>query len=297
MPMRGVAAMARRCSGPITAPGSPTGRPYNPGVSSVVEPPPPVELVSEPPPPSPPPAKSSRRRRTLLRDILEVLALAFALYIVIAFALQTVRVDGESMEPTLQNSDLLFADKLSYHLHAPERGDIIVLRPPDQPNTDFIKRIVAVPDDFVEIDGKHLNADGSTSAAVLVKTCLSCAPQVLKEPYLPDQKKEPWTEMVFCCDSTGHATGEPTWLHVPQDMYFVLGDNRNHSRDSRSIGLIPRNNILGRAWVRIWPLSHFGFLGQGPTLATAAALIPVPFWWRRRVAMSRRSRPGSPAPS
>jgi signal peptidase I len=266
-------------------------------VSSVVEPPPPVELVSEPPPPSPPPAKSSRRRRTLLRDILEVLALAFALYIVIAFALQTVRVDGESMEPTLQNSDLLFADKLSYHLHAPERGDIIVLRPPDQPNTDFIKRIVAVPDDFVEIDGKHLNADGSTSAAVLVKTCLSCAPQVLKEPYLPDQKKEPWTEMVFCCDSTGHATGEPTWLHVPQDMYFVLGDNRNHSRDSRSIGLIPRNNILGRAWVRIWPLSHFGFLCQGPTLATAAALIPVPFWWRRRVAMSRRSRPGSPAPS
>lgn len=245
-----------------------------------------------------------------MRDILEVLALAFALYIVIAFALQTVRVDGTSMEPTLQDTDLLFADKLSYHLHAPGRGDIIVLRPPDDPSKDFIKRVIAVPDDFVEIDGKHPNTDGTTSPAVLIKSCETCAPQVLHEPYLPDQKKDPWSEMVFCCDSGGKATGEPTWLHVPQDQYFVLGDNRNHSRDSRSIGLIPRGNILGRAWVRIWPLSHFGFLGSGPSLS-ALAVVPLPFWLRRRRSdrgggpplrrslrgATRRSRPASTVPS
>jgi signal peptidase I len=239
-----------------------------------------------------------------LRDVLEVLLLAFALYVVIAFALQTVRVDGTSMEPTLQDSDLLFADKLSYHLHAPERGDIIVLQPPDDPTKDFIKRIVGVPGDIVEIESKHDWGGGRVAPAILVKSCDTCQVQVLQEPYLPDQTREPWTETANCCDANGRATDAPTWLHIPQDRYFVMGDNRNHSRDSRTIGLIPRQNILGRAWIRVWPLSHFGFLGPGPTLAAAAALpLPLllfPRRMRRRVAaattLRESSGPGS-APS
>ena len=106
------------------------------------------QITTESPEVVPSAPQRPRRRwenRNLARDILEVLALAFALYIVIALALQTVRVEGESMVPTLSNNDLLFADKLSYHLHAPNRGDIVVFQPTDEPNRDFIKRILAIP--------------------------------------------------------------------------------------------------------------------------------------------------------
>jgi signal peptidase I len=245
-------------------------------VSQITADPPEVQVPSAPPPPP-------RRRwenRNLARDILEVLALAFALYIVIALALQTVRVEGESMVPTLSNNDLLFADKLSYHLHAPDRGDIIVLKPPDEPNRDFIKRIVGLPGDTIEIDG-HYSENGHQHTAVLIRPAGGTGFQVLHEPYLPDQTKDPWDEMTFCCDSGGRATTEPQPLVIPKDEYFVMGDNRNRSRDSRFIGLIPRNNILGRAWIRIWPLGHLGFLGQGPALATAA-LLPLPVLGLRR---------------
>lgn len=207
--------------------------------------------------------------------------LALALYLVIAFALQTVRVDGDSMLPTLDNNDLLFADKLSYHVHPPQRGDIIVFRPVDEPDRDFIKRIIAVPGDWVEIDGKYRHPNGTVGSAVLIKSCQSCTPRILDEPYLPDQAKDPWTVETNCCDATGRATDQPRWLQIPKDEYFVLGDNRNHSRDSRQIGLQPRDNILGRAWVRIWPLRSLGFLGAGPKLV-AAAVLPLPLLRRLR---------------
>jgi signal peptidase I len=246
-------------------------------VSQVVGDPPGVQI----PPVAPPPRRWGSRH--LLRDVLEVLFLALALYVVIALALQTVRVEGESMIPTLQNNDLLFADKLSYHLHSPDRGDIVVLKPPDEPNRDFIKRIIGIPGDTVEIDG-HYSQNGHQHTAVLIRPAGASGFQVLQEPYLPDQSMDPWVEMTFCCDPSGRSTTEPTPLVIPKDDYFVLGDNRNRSRDSRFIGLIPKDNILGRAWIRIWPLSRLGFLGPGPTLA-AAAILPLPL-----VALRRRRR-------
>jgi signal peptidase I len=231
--------------------------------------------------PSTPPPPRRDGRRNLVRDIVEVLVLAFALYIVIALALQTVRVEGQSMEPTLNDNDLLFADKLSYHLHAPERGDIVVLRPPDDPTRDFIKRVIALPGDTVEIDG-HYTQNGRRHTTVLIQPAGSSSGlQVLREPYLPDQARDPWDEMSFCCDPAGRATTEPEPLVIPKDDYFVMGDNRNRSRDSRIIGLIPRANILGRAWIRIWPPSHLGFLGQGPALV-GTALVPPPLLVLRR---------------
>jgi signal peptidase I len=236
-------------------------------------------------PPAPP--KPRRGRRTLVRDIIEVLLLAVAIYLVIAFALQTVRVEGESMVPTLQNGDLLFANKISYHFHGPDRGDIVVLIPPESPTRDFIKRVIGLPGDTIKIDGRYVDPktpNASPHTAILIKPAGTSAWQVVNEPYLPDQKTDPWTEMSNCCDSTGRATAVPTELQIPKDKYFVMGDNRNRSSDSRSIGLIPRDNILGKAWIRIWPFSHFGFLGSGPSLAAASVIValPLPLMLRRK---------------
>lgn len=259
--------------------GAPTTHSYNPADVSSVAAPPPEPAVA---PPSRPPR---RGRATLWRDIIEVLLLAVALYVVIAFALQTVRVDGTSMVPTLDDSDLLFADKLSYHLHGPGRGDIVVLQPPDDPTKDFIKRVVGLPGDVIEIDGNYKNTH---HAAVLVKPDGKGPWQKIDEPYLPDQTKDPWTEQTFCCDQGGHFTAQPQALTIPQDEYFVLGDNRNASKDSRIIGLIPRQNILARAWIRIWPASHLGFLGRGPSLAAASLGVPALLLTPRRRRRRRR---------
>ena len=243
----------------------------------------------------PPPLKKSRGRRTIIRDIVEVLLLALAIYVVIAFALQTVRVEGTSMVPTLQDNDLLFANKISYHFHGPDRGDIIVLMPPGQVNRDFIKRVIGLPGETIEIDGRYVdpkNPSAPPRTAVKIKEVGKSNWEVLQEPYLPDQKVDPWDEMNNCCAATGVATSVPTPLTIPKDEYFVMGDNRNRSSDSRSIGLIPRGNILGKAWIRIWPFSHFGFLGSGPKLVSSLVLaLPlVPLRRRREIAALIRRR-------
>jgi signal peptidase I len=241
-----------------------------------------VSQITVPPPPdvgevgagsAPPPRRRRSRRSSVTRDVIEVLLLALALYVVITFALQTVRVDGTSMVPTLEDGNLLFADKVSYHLHAPGRGDIVILQPPDAPSTDFIKRVIGIPGDVIEIVPNYPDKSGHTRAAVEVKPNGQGSWQVLDEPYLPDQTADPWTQEASCCGPDGRFSTTPAPFTIPQDQYFVLGDNRNASRDSRMIGLIPRGNILGRAWLRIWPLGHFGFFGSGPTLV-AAAILP-----------------------
>jgi signal peptidase I len=230
---------------------------------------------------------STGRRRHLARpwrDLVEVAALALGLYIVVSLALQTVRVDGVSMVPTLTNGDLLFADKLSYHVHAPQRGDIVVLRPPGQAGQDFIKRIIGVPGDTIEID-TSTTTDGGRHAAVLIKPAGATAFERLSEPYLPG---DPWTENGYCCDAGGHGTDQAQPLTIPRDQYFVMGDNRNVSEDSRALGLIPRQNILARAWVRVWPAGHLGALGRGPALVSAGVpLAPALLLWRRRRRLRR----------
>jgi signal peptidase I len=227
-----------------------------------------------------------------------VLLIAVILYVAIAFALQTVRVDGESMDNTLANQDLLLASKISYDFGGnPQRGDIVILIPPTDPSQDFIKRVIGLPGDVIEIDGNH------NPTEVLIKPGGRGAFQVLKEPYLP----EPWTTLKFCCASTGMATSTPQALTIPADDYFVMGDNRNFSSDSRVFGLVPRKNILAKAILRIWPLDHFGGLGSGPTLepvATSALALPAigiaafESWrWRRRrmrtLVAARSERPSA----
>jgi len=227
-----------------------------------------VTQISSPSPPGQeaapagvPAGKGRRSRRSAwVRDILEVLLIAFILYLVIWNALQTVRVDGTSMVGTLQDQDLLLASKVSYDFGGnPQRGDIVILEPPTDPSRDFIKRVIGLPGDVLEIDGSHGRPE------VLIKPGGQGQFQVLQEPYLPTA----WTTQDFCCrpDGTASATAQP--ITIPSGKYWVMGDNRNFSSDSRSFGFVPRKNILAKAFLRIWPLGHFGGLGSGPSLVAS----------------------------
>jgi signal peptidase I len=210
-----------------------------------------------------------------------------------------VRVDGDSMRGTLQNQDLLLASKISYDFGGnPQRGDIVILIPPGNPSQDFIKRVIAVPGDVIEIDGGH------NPTQVLIKPGGKGAFQVLNEPYLP----QAWTTLKYCCAPSGIATTEPQPLTVPSGDYFVMGDNRNFSSDSRVFGLVPRKNILAKAILRIWPLDHFGGLGAGPTVepvtSTALAIPALGIaaleawrWRRRRLRRPVRARSAPAAPN
>jgi signal peptidase I len=146
------------------------------------------------------------------------------------------------MFPTLHDNDLLVASKISYKLHQPQRGDIIVFKPPDEASRDFIKRIIALPGERIRI----------VSGVVYIND------QVLREPYLPEK----WTY-----NNNWPASGQDQIL--PPNMYFVMGDNRNHSSDSRTFGPITLDSILGKAEVRIWPLSAIGFFDGKPSLTSA----------------------------
>jgi signal peptidase I len=180
---------------------------------------------------------------SLLRELAEVIVLAAILYFGISFAVQAVHVEGLSMWQTLDDNDYLIANKIDYHLHLPQRGDIVILRPPTDNSKDFIKRVIALPGE------RLLIRDG-----VVYINC-----HRLVEPYLP----EAWT--VF---DNWPANGTDGQVMGP-DEYFVMGDNRNKSQDSRSFGPITRDRIDGRAWFRIWPLNSFGSIYlREPSLMT-----------------------------
>jgi signal peptidase I len=188
----------------------------------------------------PPAPAQGPRQKSFLRDTLEIVFLALVLYVVIQYAVQTVHVLGSSMYATLHDNDLLVASKISYKLHQPQRGDIIVFKPPDEASRDFIKRIIGLPGERVHIANSVVYING----------------RVLNEPYLPER----WTY-----NNNWPASGQDQL--IPPDQYFVLGDNRNHSSDSRTFNTITLDSILGKAEVRIWPLGQLGFLGGKPTLA------------------------------
>ncbi len=193
-----------------------------------------------------PQAAESSTTSSLLRELFEVVVLAVILYFGISFAVQTVHVEGLSMFGTLNDNDYLIANKIDYRLHAPQRGDIIILRPPTLSTTDYIKRVIALPGERLLIKDGHVYING----------------HLLEEPYLP----EAWT--------VGTDYGGPNGTVIPANEYFVMGDNRNRSQDSRVFGPINRDRIDGKAWFRIWPLGHFGNIySEVPTLETSTVFV------------------------
>ena len=156
-------------------------------------------------------------------------------WLVITFVGQRTEVDGGSMQPMLEDGDNLIVDKITYRFSDPKRFDIIVFPFKYEENTYYIKRIIGLPGETVQIDEEgNIYIDG----------------EILEEDYGRE---------VIRPDTVGTAA-EP--ITLGEDEYFVMGDNRNNSMDSRTeiVGNIRRGDIVGRAWVRIWPLSKFGIL-------------------------------------
>ena len=177
----------------------------------------------------------NRIMRELLNTAIYLLCVLGAVWLVITFVGQRTEVEGASMENTLHNGDNLIVDKLSYRFHDPERFDIIVFPFQFQDNTYYIKRIIGLPGETVQIMD-----DGSI--------------------YINGEKLEENYGMEVIKPETIGRAAEP--IELGDDEYFVMGDNRNNSSDSRTdmVGNITRENIIGRAWLRIWPVSDFGVL-------------------------------------
>ncbi len=170
-----------------------------------------------------------------LFDLFKLLAIVLVTaFILRYFIMQRFVVEGQSMEPNFYDNELLIVEKVSYQLREPKRGEVIVFRPPLYPNLYYIKRIVGIPGDSVSIHDGAVFISGTR----------------LKESYL-----------------NGAATLAPGFDKVTETLlkpneYFVLGDNRTHSSDSREWGIVPRINIVGRAFLVILPINHFGIVGH-----------------------------------
>ena len=177
----------------------------------------------------------NRIMRELLNTAIYLLCVLGAVWLVITFVGQRTEVEGASMENTLHNGDNLIVDKLSYRFHDPERFDIIVFPFQFQDNTYYIKRIIGLPGETVQIMD-----DGSI--------------------YINGEKLEENYGMEVIKPETIGRAAEP--IELGDDEYFVMGDNRNNSSDSRTdmVGNIKRENIIGKAWLRIWPVSDSGVL-------------------------------------
>jgi signal peptidase I len=222
-----------------------------------------------------PPVRRSifRPASRLLRELAETVILALVIFLLVRSVVQNFQVEGSSMQPTLETGWYLLVDKALYWeinlktvhkflpfvepgadptryiFRGPRRGDIIVFRAPDQtpgaPERDFIKRVIGLPGDTVEVKGCTVFIDGKP----------------LKETYIAQPPAYSYGPTV-----------------VPKGGLFVLGDNRNNSSDSHSWGMLPKENIIGQAWIIYWPFHHVELLNnKKPTIedTTAAAAKPA----------------------
>lgn len=184
-------------------------------------------------------AKQRRQLRGTIEWVLIIGAALLAAFLIKTFLIQAFFIPSESMVPQLEKGDRVLVNKLSYRLHDINRGDIVVFeRPPSEPTDpeikDLIKRVVGLPGETISTD---------TTGRVRING------KPLREPYLEDGV------------STMGQGGEPLKaFKIPSDHYWVMGDNRANSRDSRYFSAIDEDLIVGRAFIRVWPFSSFGLL-------------------------------------
>ena len=186
--------------------------------------------------------------RIVIRELFETVILALLIFLGLQFSMGNYRVEGSSMVPTLEEGEYVIVNKLVYlkldpreiagllpfvdtqdeggffPFHPPRRGEVIIFRFPANPKRDFVKRVIGVPGDTIEIQRGKVLVNGVA----------------LNEPYVTHTDRNDMTE-----------------TRVPPKSYFVLGDNRRASNDSRDWGPVPAENIIGRAWVSFWPLNRW----------------------------------------
>jgi signal peptidase I len=202
----------------------PTWREEIAPVDAPVEPAAAVAAPEEPP---------SRHGRKVLVEWLVILAVAvLAAFLIRSFAIEPFYIPSGSMEPTLQIGDRVLVNKVSYDVHSVHRGDIVVFKKPANDYSpgvkDLIKRVIGLPGETISAHGGSVYIDG----------------RQLHEPWLPK----------------GETTGSFPPVFVPKGDYFMMGDNRGDSADSRIIGPVSQNLFIGRAFVRVWPVSRIGGL-------------------------------------
>ena len=164
--------------------------------------------------------------KLMIRDVLTTILVAVVVFFILQVTIQVSVINGSSMEPDLQDGERLIINKAVYHFAEPARGDIIIFNPPENHSSvPFIKRIIGLPGDTVEIKNGQVIVNG----------------EALTEPYI-EEAPEYYMQKIT----------------VPDNSYFVLGDNRNLSNDSHNGWTVLRSEIIGKAWVSIWPPSLWG---------------------------------------
>ena len=174
-------------------------------------------------------------------DIIETVVIALSIFLIIyLFVASPHQVNGQSMVPTFQSGEFVLSDKVSYKMGNPKRGDVIVFHAPESANCpkgtgcDFIKRVLGLPGESIEVREDAIWVNG----------------QKLDEPYIPEEFET----------LPGNATKNGQSVFLGPDEYFVSGDNRPYSSDSRAWGAIHKSDIVGRALLRYWPINVAGFI-------------------------------------
>jgi len=170
--------------------------------------------------------------KTFFRDFLTIVAIAAVLIVGLQVTAQKFVVDGPSMDSYFHDGQQLLVNKLAYRFQEPERGDVIIFHPPVDADEEYIKRIIGLPGESVEIkDGTVYIHKGDASILLL------------DEPYVTRTARHPFDGDI-----------------IPDAHYFVLGDNRNNSSDSRNGWTVPFQNIVGKAWLSVWPPDSWGIV-------------------------------------
>ena len=165
----------------------------------------------------------------MLRELIETVVLSLVIFLLIRQVVQNYRIESHSMEPNFYEGEFILVNKLAYKLGAPERGDVLVFHNPNNPDEDYIKRIIGLPGDTVEIHDGRVFING--------------------QPLIEDYPiKEIPRSAVYEAEV------------IQPDHLFVMGDNRPQSSDSRSFGQLSEDLIVGKAWVRVWPFNKFGII-------------------------------------
>jgi signal peptidase I len=172
--------------------------------------------------------------KSITRDVIFAAVMAI---LIVVFVVQPVKVEGTSMQPRLENEERIFVNKFKYNFEAVQRGEIVVFWYPEDPSKSFIKRVIGLPGESIDMDPLgHITINGIP----------------IDESYLAPERNQAararWNQV------------RPEWKYVKPHYYFVMGDNRDASNDSRSWGLVPEKYIYGKAMFRYWPLPRMGTL-------------------------------------